>query len=65
MTESKRTVIAALAAADVADAIRRMPGLRRAVSLAQRNRPDTDECPCTRCERERETTREQAQRPVD
>jgi hypothetical protein len=48
-------VVAALAAADVAEVIRRMPGLRRAVTLAERNRPAAEECPCPRCERARES----------
>ncbi|MGD9530569.1 hypothetical protein [Pseudonocardia sp.] len=55
MTDGIRTVVAALAAADVADAIRRMPGLRRAVTLAERNRPAAGDCPCPRCGRARES----------
>lgn len=45
-----RTVVAALAAADVAEVIRRMPGLRRAITLAERNHPAAEECPCALCE---------------
>ncbi|MGE3286874.1 MAG: hypothetical protein AB7J32_12340 [Pseudonocardia sp.] len=50
MTDGIRTVVAAIAAADVAEAIRRMPGLRRAVTLAERNGPAAEQCRCPHCE---------------
>ncbi|MGQ0573869.1 MAG: hypothetical protein ACT4RN_06645 [Pseudonocardia sp.] len=48
-TRSAHTVAATLAAADVAEALRALPRLRHAVTVAQRAAPAHDRCPCRTC----------------